>query len=98
MSGIWAEQGLGDARERLEREQHLDRYLEHLRHAQRELEARVVVAALEEADRLRVDADFGREVLPAHAGLGAEQGDSVVYSRRHVGEIAYSLCKRNRSE
>src|SRR5690606_2844789 len=64
-------------------------------HAQREFEARVVVAALKEPDGLRIDADFLRQGLAAHADLRAKNRYSVVYAFTHARYIADSLCKHN---
>ena len=83
-----AEQRFGHAGERAEGKHQLDRHAEHRGNLQRQLEARVVVAAFEEPDRLRVDPDLLGQRLAAHPRFGAEHRESVVYFPSHACELA----------
>src|ERR1700754_417387 len=69
---------VADARERLEREHDLDRDAEELGDPQRELEARVVLAALEVADGLVVHTQRVGKLAPRDALLGPQRRDAVV--------------------
>src|SRR5688500_11837310 len=60
-------------RKGLQREERLDRDVEPPGDAERELAARAIVAALQIADRLRIDADRLGQLAARDAGFGAEQ-------------------------
>src|SRR4051794_40946546 len=62
-------------------EDRLDREPEVLGDAEREVEARVELAALQVADRLVVHADRRGEVLARQPPLGAQHGEPVVEDR-----------------
>ena len=56
----------------------LDRHVEVRRDLHREFEAGLVIAALEIADRLIVDADRLGQLAPGHAALSPEHGNAIV--------------------
>lgn len=81
----------------MKRKQQFHRHAEHLGHRKRQFEAGLVIAALEEADGLRVDPDGFRKLAPGHPGIGPKHGDSIVYFPRHVCNMHHSLCLHNKN-
>jgi len=63
----------------------LDRDVEKGRDLQRELEARIIVAALEIADRLRVDVDCVSQRAARGAALAPKERNSVVNFHQTIG-------------
>src|ERR687894_1781369 len=72
-----------DARKRAGGENDFHRDLEVLGDPQRQVQARAVLAALQVADGLVVDAECVGELGPGDAPLGAEHGDAVVDDLAH---------------
>src|SRR6185436_14911625 len=66
------------SRERLQREDHLDRHLEVVADPQGQVQARAELAALQIADGLVVHAERVGELPPGDPALGPEHGDPVV--------------------
>src|ERR1700690_3085778 len=75
-----------------EGKQRLDGRIEIERDLHRQLQAWLIIAAFEIADRLRVPPHRLGEVAPRHDPIGTEQSDSVEHSRA-LDEL---LCLHNR--
>ena len=86
-----ARQAARDRFERGEGEDHLDGDAEIGGDVHRELEAGLIVAALEEADRLRVYPDGIGQLAAGDAAIGSKQSDPVV----HVALLRDLLRKHN---
>lgn len=76
--------GRTDPSERRRGEHDFNRDLEVLRDLQREVEARAVLATLEVADRLIVNANRVGELPTRDSPLGAEHGNPVVDGLTHT--------------
>src|SRR5690606_34918511 len=75
----------------LSRKDCLDRQLEELRQTQRELQARLVIAALQVAHGLVVHPDGGREFLTGQTTFSAQDRDTIVYHAGQGSSRALSL-------